>query len=453
MTVPFEKVLLAFYGDDFTGSTDALEVTALAGLPTVLFTRVPNAEELARFTDYPVVGIAGTARSQSPEWMEDHLPAAFEALARLSPRIIHYKVCSTFDSAPHTGSIGRAIDIASRFVPADWSPSIVGAPHLGRWQVFGNLFAAAGGARYRIDRHPTMSRHPVTPMQESDLRLHLKAQTERTILGIDIAAMARGEAEAEREAARAERAVTFLDVADDVSQRAAGQLVWEGAGEGIFSASSSGLQYALVAHWRETGMLPRQAPSFPPPPAVERLLVLSGSCSPVTAEQIARAEEAGFAAIRLDVEAATEPTQQEAEVARALEAAATAFATQQGVVVYAAKTVDDPAFVTLKQRAGSDPESFSAAQDAIGRTLGAIAAKAVPAFDLKRIVVAGGDTSGRVLESVPVIALEVAHPLGRGAPICRCHATDAAFEGLQVVLKGGQLGQPTLFVDALTGSA
>ncbi|MCE7026544.1 four-carbon acid sugar kinase family protein [Jiella avicenniae] len=446
-------VMLAFYGDDFTGSTDALEVTALAGLPTVLFTRVPGTEDLRRFAGYPVVGIAGTARSQSPEWMEAHLPARFEALARLSPRIIQYKVCSTFDSSPRTGSIGRAIDIGSRFVPADWSPSIVGAPHLGRWLVFGNLFAATGGTRYRIDRHPTMSRHPVTPMRESDLRLHLKEQTERRILGIDIASLARGEAEAEREKARAERAVTFVDVADDVSQRAAGRLVWEGAGEGIFSASSSGLQYALVAHWRETGILPPEAPAFPPAAAVDRLLVLSGSCSPVTAEQIAGAEAAGFAAIRLDVAAAVDAARQEGEVARIMEAATAAFATGRSVVVFAAKTVDDPAFVALKERAGTDAASFSAAQDAIGRTLGIVAARAVPAFGLQRIVVAGGDTSGRVLESIPVVALEVAHPLGRGAPICRCHGTEAAFDGLQVVLKGGQIGQPSLFVDALEGTA
>ena len=159
-----------------------------------------------------------------------------------------------------------------------------------------------------------------------------------------------------------------------------------------------------------------------------------------------------MAAVRLDVEAAVDAARQEGEVARIMDAATAAFATGKGVVVFAAKTVDDPAFVALKERAGTDA-SFSAAQDAIGRTLGLVAANAVPAFDLKRIVVAGGDTSGRVLETIPVLALEVAHPLGRGAPVCRCHGTEPGFDGLQVVLKGGQLGQPSLFVDALEGTA
>ena len=58
-----------------------------------------------------------------------------------------------------------------------WSPSIVGAPRLKRYQAFGNLFAAVDGVGHRLDRHPTMSRHPVTPMHEADLRLHLREQT------------------------------------------------------------------------------------------------------------------------------------------------------------------------------------------------------------------------------------------------------------------------------------
>ena len=59
-------------------------------------------------------------------------------------------------------------------MPGRWSPMIVGAPRLARYQVFGNLFAAVDGVGYRLDRHPTMSRHPVTPMDEADLRVHLR---------------------------------------------------------------------------------------------------------------------------------------------------------------------------------------------------------------------------------------------------------------------------------------
>jgi len=173
--------LLAYYGDDFTGSTDAMEAMTAAGVPTVLFLEPPGAELRARFPQARCIGLAGSSRGRSPQWMDAELPKAFSALAALDAPILHYKVCSTFDSAPTTGSIGRAIDLGVRHRPGRWSPTIVGAPRLKRYQVFGNLFAAVDGVGYRLDRHPTMSRHPVTPMGESDLRRHLAAQTARRI--------------------------------------------------------------------------------------------------------------------------------------------------------------------------------------------------------------------------------------------------------------------------------
>mgnify|MGYP001441368287 CR=1 FL=1 len=121
-----DGVVLGYYGDDFTGSTDALEVLSFAGLKTVLFTALPTAEQLAQFSDYRAIGIAGTARSQSPAWMDENLPTVFRTLAGLGAPVIQYKVCSTFDSAPHVGSIGRAIEHGMAAVPGNWSLQAVG---------------------------------------------------------------------------------------------------------------------------------------------------------------------------------------------------------------------------------------------------------------------------------------------------------------------------------------
>src|SRR5690606_3100373 len=83
------------------------------------------------------------------------------------------------------GSIGKVIDLASQVFAPDILPILGGTPHLGRYCVFGNLFARMGigsnGAIHRLDRHPSMSRHPVTPADESDLRLHLQKQTDKKI--------------------------------------------------------------------------------------------------------------------------------------------------------------------------------------------------------------------------------------------------------------------------------
>ncbi|HEV2728245.1 MAG TPA: four-carbon acid sugar kinase family protein, partial [Solirubrobacterales bacterium] len=150
-----DGLLLTFYGDDYTGSSAVMEVMTFAGLPTVLFLDVPTPERLARFPGYRAVGVAGVARSQSPDWMDRHLPPAFRALAGLGAPIAHYKVCSTFDSAPHVGSIGHAVDLGAPILGGDWHPMVVAAPAFGRYQAFGNLFATVGGVGYRLDRHPT----------------------------------------------------------------------------------------------------------------------------------------------------------------------------------------------------------------------------------------------------------------------------------------------------------
>src|SRR5690606_19714743 len=117
----------------------------------------------------------------------------FKALKALGAPLTHYKVCSTFDSSPQIGSIGRATDIGCEVFQPPVVPLLVGAPGLKRYVAFGNLFATVGDTTFRIDRHPTMSRHPVTPMHEADLRLHLSQQTARPIALIDLRHLSEGD--------------------------------------------------------------------------------------------------------------------------------------------------------------------------------------------------------------------------------------------------------------------
>ncbi len=182
-------VRYAWYGDDFTGSTDVLDALGRAGVSSVLFLRRPQPQQLTPFFPCTAIGLAGESRSRNPEWMDAHLPGAFEFLRSLQPQVCHYKVCSTFDSAPHIGSIGRALEIGQDLFGTPVVPIVGFAPHLGRYLLFGNLFAASHGEAYRIDRHPVMSCHPVTPMHEADLRLHLARQTTRPIALADLIAL------------------------------------------------------------------------------------------------------------------------------------------------------------------------------------------------------------------------------------------------------------------------
>ena len=165
---------VVFIGDDFTGASDTLATLCERGARARLFLDAPKAEEIAGLD---AVGIATDLRARPPEEIAARVNALTFALRTLSPRFVHYKVCSTFDSAPHIGSIGAAVKALEATLFPSQTVVVGGQPSLGRYCLFGTLFARApDGEAYRIDRHPIMSRHPVTPMDEADLRVHLARQ-------------------------------------------------------------------------------------------------------------------------------------------------------------------------------------------------------------------------------------------------------------------------------------
>ena len=444
--------LVAYYGDDFTGASAVMEVTAFAGLDTVLFLSEPSPERLAGFAGYRVVGIAGTARAQGPAWMDLHLPPVFRLLRSLGAPVAHYKVCSTFDSAPGTGSIGRAADLGAAVFGGGWIPMVVADPGMARFQAFGNLFALVGGVGHRLDRHPTMSRHPATPMHEADLGRHLALQTARRIGLVDFAAMKRGEAEARLAREVADGAdVVSLDVLDRETLVEAGRLVWERGGERLFAIGSQGFEAALVAYWRAAGLIATE-PSPRIAPAVERIACVSGSVSPVTAGQIALSLERGFAGIPLDATRAVNASAWAQEIGRAADAALRALDAGRDPLVYTASGPDDPAIGALKAAlaaSGAPPETV---HERVGNGLGQILAKVVREGKLPRAVISGGDTSGRAASALGIDALTALAPIAPGSPLCRAHAARGGFDGLEIALKGGQVGGPDFFCAARGGT-
>ena len=436
--------LIAFYGDDFTGSAAVMEVLAFAGLKTVLFLDTPTDDQLDRFADYRGIGIAGVARARSPAWMDEHLPAAFGALARVKAPIAQYKVCSTFDSAPHVGSIGKAVDLAVPALGGDWHPLLVAAPPIHRYQLFGNLFATVDGVGYRLDRHPTVSRHPVTPMGEADVRVHLARQTARPIGLVDYLALTSGRADAALASARGDGAeIVAIDILDEASLAEAGRLIWENRGERLLAVGSQGVEYALVAHWRAAGLL------GDPPPRREattaRIAAVSGSCSPVTERQIAWAEANGLAAIRIDVTAAVDEGRWRVSLETAVEAARRALTAGLSPLVYTARGPDDAAVPALKRAVTEAGADEAVVNERIGHGLGQILRAVVIETGVGRVAIAGGDTSGHALSGLGIIALEAEIELTPACGIAIARSDDARLDGLQVALKGGQMGPEDFF--------
>lgn len=444
--------LLAYYGDDFTGSTDVMEAFTSAGVATVLFFKTPSLVWVQRFSHMRCIGLAGTARGQIPTWMGEHLPQAFSSLTAFGAPVLQYKVCSTFDSSAQRGSIGQAIDLGVKHCAGRWSPMIVGVPRLGRYQAFGNLFAAVGPQVHRLDRHPTMSRHPVTPMGESDLRLHLGQQTDRRIELINLVALKQGQGDVALQAAMGDDTpVVLLDVMDDETLAEAGRLVWESRGPGVFSASSSGLEYALVAHWRKSGLLP-EAPALPKTTPVPVMAAVSGSCSPVTAAQIDWASRHGFVTERLNVAAALHADRRIAEVERVVRLAVSALQSGQSPLIYSATGPDDPAVTGFAAQAQAAGLPLAEANECVGQALAETMRQVVLRSEVQRLAIAGGDSSGTVAGALDITALTLSAQLVPGAPLCRVWSDTPRMDGVEVVLKGGQMGQADFFGQVLNGT-
>jgi uncharacterized protein YgbK (DUF1537 family) len=406
---------------------------------------------LAQFADHRVLGIAGIARSQSPGWMDHNLPPVFELLRSLGAPIAHYKVCSTFDSAPHVGSIGRAIDIGAPILGGAWKPVVVGDPGMGRYQAFGYLFAAVNGVGYPLNEHPVMSCHPITPMDDANLGRHLARQTSKTIGLIDFVAMKKGEADARLAGAlSAGTEIVFLDVLDRETFAEAGRLIWENRGERLFGIGSQGFEAALVAYWRSARLIPAQPEVFRATPA-SRIACVSGSVSPITAAQIAFAVDHGFAPIPIDARQAIDPSAWERECGRAAERALVALGDGHDPIVYTAAGPDDPAVQALRTAVAAAKVPLETVNDRIGAGLGRILNDVLRKGGLTRAVISGGDSSSHAASVLGVYALTAVAPIAPGSPLCRAHASDPVLAGLEIALKGGQVGQPDFFYAAKAG--
>jgi uncharacterized protein YgbK (DUF1537 family) len=421
--LPHDRPVFSFYGDDFTGSTDALEALASNGVPAVLFFEPPNEQALREFGDCRAVGIAGDSRSRTGEWMRAELPKVFARLRELGAPVTQYKVCSTFDSSPETGSIGCAVEIGREVFGSQYVPVVPAAPLLQRYVTFGNLFASGSGEIHRIDRHPTMQRHPVTPMHESDLRIHLACQTTQTIQLVNILDL-RSEG---LEFAPHGDVVLFDGLEAGDLERTA-EIIWKDRRETqTFVVGSSGFTHGLLRYWRSLGLAEEARETRRARP-VDRLIALAGSCSRLTERQICRALRDGFHGIRIDPRGAGWAKHDEFVEGEALER----LSTGRSVVFYSALGVRD--FIENIDR--------GELASAMGRILRRVAERS----GVQRLVVAGGDTSSFAVRELGISALTFAGTLAPGVPLCRAHGAPHAFE---IALKGGQMGAETFFEDAL----
>lgn len=404
--------LVAFYADDFTGATDVMLQLRRCGLDGVLLLSADEAA-LARHAHSDVVGIAGIARSLPTADMEAEVASAFRMLWALRPRVLQYKACSTVDSSPGIGSLGRAAEIAVATTRQRSIPALFAQPDFGRFTVFGNHFAADHGTVYRLDRHPTMSRHPSTPIDEADLTLFLARQTDLPVRNLPLIAYPEDPADAPPLA----EGITVLDAVEDHHLFTVGHMVLDIDDGPVFAMGSGGLSRA-VGMVLGSGGLRREDRGGTTGP----VLVVSGSNSPQTGRQIEHARGAGWPVRALTTDDLDRPD-----------------------------SLRDWALATLADGGRGVVHS----RDLPATTPDLLARLAALYTDLLRTtragtpeltaVVCGGDTSSRILRSSGAEALEIDRVVVDNVMISRLLAPGHWADRLPILLKGGQVGRENLF--------
>lgn len=456
------QLLLAYYGDDFTGSADVMEVLQWAGLRTVLFLHSPSSQQLDAFPGLRAFGVAGWSRSMSPAEMESELIPVLSSLKNCDAPIIHYKTCSTFDSSPEIGSIGRVLEIGRDLFGKAPIPMMIGAPNLGRYQVFGHLFARSGldSEPYRLDRHPTMQHHPITPMNESDVRVHLAQQTYLKVALHDILHLQDARPCDLNALAKSDFAAVLFDVLYPEQLATIGAMIqaMTESQSPIFTVGSSGVEYALTACWSQSPnftQLQTHPPGQPQFPATDQLLVVTGSCSPVNDRQITWAEQHGFETIPLNPARLVTAETSEEEIAATVHVAVKRLKNGANIILHSSRGPDDPRIAetrdSLRSLEFSDTEIKLHSGRILGPKLGRILREILTAYPMSRVGIAGGDTSGYIARELQLTALEAIAPVAPGSPLCLAHA-DNDLHGGEFFFKGGQVGKDDIWSTMLHGT-
>ena len=415
-----------FFADDLTGASDVLAQAHAHGMSAML---VLDPEHV-RPDAADVVGLAGPARSLSGDALDTEIRTGLAAVARLDPQVLLYKVCSTFDSSPSVGSIGRALELIAETYPAHGPVPVAPAqPGFGRYTAFSQHFGVYDGRIYRLDRHPVMAHHPSTPMTESDLRKVLGEQlaSGHEPPALHLPAYTDGTFDSQwKELRQGDGTAFVVDAVDDEQLDHVARALASNAPAGApaIVVGSGGIMAALARTWtgRPAATPTAQRSSGP-------TLAVSASASRTTAAQIDDAVTHGWVEVTIpaDTFAPTPDDSWEQKVHDALNGG-------HDVVAHTTRGPDD---TRLTSGAGADQ---------VGATIGRLAGRMARAGLTRDIVVCGGDTSSHALAAMGVRELRVLDLFVTAGPVCTAD-DDSSVAGCRLLLKGGQVGPSTLLRD------
>jgi uncharacterized protein YgbK (DUF1537 family) len=416
-------VLLGAIADDFSGATDLANTLVRQGMRTVQLIGVPTRPAPE---DADAVVVALKSRTIPPADAVAQSLAALGWLQAAGARQIFFKYCSTFDSTDR-GNIGPVADALLQALGADFTVFCPAFPENGRTIYRGYLFV--GDA---LLSESGMRDHPLTPMRDANLRCVLGRQTPHKVGLVPLEVVSRG-----TEAVRSEFTClrregyrhVILDAVNDADLFALGPALAELS----LVTGGSGIAVGLPENFRHAGLLKPTQDADRLPPVHGAAAVISGSCSTATLAQVAamRAAHSVFDVDPLAL-AAGQPV-----VERALD--------------WAGPLLDEK---PLLISASAAPERVRAVQERLGReragsiveTALAEIARGLVERGVRRVVVAGGETSGAIVQALGITGLRIGPQIDPGVP----WTASLGEPTLALVLKSGNFGREDFFVRAFT---
>jgi 3-dehydrotetronate 4-kinase len=416
---------LGCIADDYTGASDLANTLTRCGLRTVQTIGVPESDLALPDVDAVVVSLK--SRSIEASLAVSRSREAEKWLRGRGADHVLFKICSTFDSTD-AGNIGPVMDA----LRTDSGATIVlvtpAFPETGRTVYQGNLFVGA----VPLNESP-LKDHPLNPMHDSNLVRVLARQSKTRVGLVDLADIARGPDAVRARLADLAAKGFGAAIADAVFERDL-ETLGAVALDHRLSVGASGLGLGL-ARALDARRLKSNAPNAASDaPVGGAAACLAGSCSQATLQQIANAE-AAMPVLHLD---ADQVVGGKAEAQRALAWAKERV--KKGPVLIASSSTPDQV-AALQARHGRD-----AAGHAIEQAMADIAAGLVEA-GVRRLVVAGGETSGAVVDRLGIPGFLVGTEIAAGVPVLR--AVGASDGEMLLALKSGNFGGPQFFSDAL----
>ncbi len=417
------SIVLGCIADDLTGATDLAMILVREGMKTVQIVGVPGAATPVPNADAVVIALK--SRTIPPADAVKMSLASCEWLQRAGAKQIFFKYCSTFDSTAE-GNIGPVTDALMDKLGTHTTIACPSFPENGRTVYRGYLFVNDG-----LLSESSLRNHPLTPMGDPNLKRVLQPQSRSNISNIYVEDVEKGAQVLAHTLSghQSENTIHIVDAINDSQLRTIGD-----ACDGLpLVTGGSAVAQGLPDNFRKAGILPDKtnAQKFDVPEGSS--IILSGSCSEATRAQVDYAKN-HVPHYRLD---ALDILDKKPVVEEALEWAEGKLNEGKPILFYSSA---DPEVVAEIQAKRGRVEVGSKVEAVISEI-----ARKLKDSGVKRYVVAGGETSGAVINALNVKTMEIGPPIDPGVPWTKSLGGDP----LALALKSGNFGTEDFFIKAL----